>query len=109
MSDKNEVVITPEGPKPTLPQAPVEPAPAPEPNPNNAPVPSALLKHTIGLIMKIARGVSKMTSYEFDDKAVEILEPIVNTDEFAEFVASLVNEFRDEKITLAQIKAKFTK
>jgi metal-dependent amidase/aminoacylase/carboxypeptidase family protein len=85
---QNDVVIDPTLPTPTGPVIPEPLLPAAgRPDP-------AKLQQTITLVMKVAAGVAKMTSYTFDDAVVAFVTPIVTAPEFADFLADVIAKFK---------------
>jgi hypothetical protein len=68
---------------------------------------AAQVKKTLSIIMKVVTGITKVTKTELDDNVVAFLAPIVESDEFAEVLASLMDQFKAEgrKPTFARVKS----
>ncbi len=91
---------------PVVPVVPPAPAPTPEPvKPSVSGTSTAEVQETIGLIMRVATGLAKVTGTQVDDKVVAFLAQFVNEPWFAEAVAYAMTQFEGKKVTQSDFKA----
>lgn len=83
-------------PEPKKPDVKPEPKPV---VPGVSSVSPEQVRATIGLVMRVAAGLSKVTDFDFDDRVIAFLEKFVNEPWFAEVVAYAVTQFEGKPVT----------
>lgn len=90
----------------------VTPSPEPVPDPIPEPLPKATdptkIQAMLRQVLSLAKGLSRISSAEWDDNLVALAEPFVEMPEFSQFLAFVIDQFKDDPAAaVAAVREKF--